>query len=491
MQTIAETLRQMYKDRYAASFFFLKGDEKRGFVKFLFSTLAYQIAINVPGMRTLIDRAMSVDITLPSKSLSSQLRSLIVEPSLRLPFPPTHTPTIIIDGLDECETSKIQRDILSHIGDSIKLSKLPFRFLIASRPEFWIRDSFDRAPLLEITKRVDLSNSRYASRDIRKYLADGFLKIYNENQDVMQGVPRPWPPYHVLEYFVQNSSCQFIYAATVLKFVGNHSDFSDPVQQLEMISEPGPLRSEAFSDLDRLYTRILSLYPRREMLLRVLGGILVHANAKVIEDLFDVPATEIKMVLRAVAALVDIKVPVERDLAVTQNIGPYEPNISFSHLSFKDFLEDASRSGEFAVEPMKIYNHVYNFYLNLIIKSFDIAQEDTRCVFVNYVIFFDLSDADLLSSDGMLDLCHETWSFFVEWINAQDNESFAIQFIMDLKAGIDDFGMSELHISFHHAYVLRCLNGAALSLRSLPVLGMDVRSDLLFDSRCSNLSYLF
>ena len=74
-------------------------------------------------------------------------------------------------------------------------------------------------------------------------------------------------------------SGQFIYAATLLKFVGASSNFNNLDEQLKIISSPGPLQGSPFSDLNQLYTRILSRYPRRDNLLSVLGALLVWHDA--------------------------------------------------------------------------------------------------------------------------------------------------------------------------------------------------------------------
>ena len=58
---------------------------------------------------------------------------------------------------------------------------------------------------------------------------------------------QPWPRSGIIDLLVQRSSGQFIYAATVLKFVG--ADFCSPTKQLELILERDPT---AFSDLDQL-----------------------------------------------------------------------------------------------------------------------------------------------------------------------------------------------------------------------------------------------
>ena len=64
------------------------------------------------------------------------------------------------------------------------------------------------------------------------------------------------PEEGIIDLLVQRSSGQFIYAATVFKFVV--ADFRSPTKQLVLVLKPNPT---AFSDLDQLDTQILSIYP--------------------------------------------------------------------------------------------------------------------------------------------------------------------------------------------------------------------------------------
>ncbi|KAF8972255.1 hypothetical protein BDZ97DRAFT_1608478, partial [Flammula alnicola] len=103
-QTVSEVCHA--EGRLAGSFFFDQhrcgGDDGR----YLFSTLAYQIAMNVPGMREPINLAMAHDPTLPTKSIAVQLQSLIIQPFHQLPSTSTISPktpmVVVIDGLDQC-----------------------------------------------------------------------------------------------------------------------------------------------------------------------------------------------------------------------------------------------------------------------------------------------------------------------------------------------------------------------------------------------------
>ncbi|KDR73059.1 hypothetical protein GALMADRAFT_125971 [Galerina marginata CBS 339.88] len=157
MHTVAEQLHKSRNDCYGGTFFFARGvpRQDQGFA--LFSTLAYQLAINVPALRGPINRAISVDPTLPTKSMEVQLNALLLEPFSHCVDPPPLPLTMIIDGLDECETPRTQRQILSLISNAITENRIPLRFLIASRPEDWICDAFNQSPLCEIVQHLDLS----------------------------------------------------------------------------------------------------------------------------------------------------------------------------------------------------------------------------------------------------------------------------------------------------------------------------------------------
>lgn len=190
--SIALLLQEMAEDcKYAASFFFAKDKIGRGDGTKLFSTIAYQLALNFPSLHSLIDAAMVHNPTLPTKSIDVQLRYLIIEPLKRAIGWPAHWPTVIIDGLDECSGSRrIQSEILLLISQAITHHNVPLRFLIVSRPEYWIADSFEVGPLVGVTSPVSLRDDQDADTDIKNYLIEGFNEIYDENLVVTTSLAR-------------------------------------------------------------------------------------------------------------------------------------------------------------------------------------------------------------------------------------------------------------------------------------------------------------
>ena len=370
LQALAELLFRP-KGPIVATFFFGKGQSKRGSGDYLFSTLAYQLALNVPDLRAYVDEVMQNDPTLPTKSMEIQLRSLIIEPFQQLKSLPDHVQTVIIDGLDECRGDATQESIIRLIGDAFNKHKLPLRFLIASRPEPHIRNAFDNPSLLPISNWLMLHNDFETWNDIKKYFQDGFADICRKSRSMVY-VEMPWPGLDVLDTLTRHASGQFVYAATVLKFVGQKCTY--PPRQLEIVLQCGhPSRGKAFSDLDCLYHQILSTHgPDPVTLKRVLSTILafqVPQPAIVIEDILEMEKGEVLDILQGLHSL--LKVPsddIPPSLAISYGDDdsdddgtlkvPSIPPIRIRHASFRDYLLDKSRSGTFYIDETTLNAHL-------------------------------------------------------------------------------------------------------------------------------------
>jgi hypothetical protein len=98
------------------------------------------------------------------RTLSLQLRKLIIEPCQKtIRSPPGRPLVIVIDGLDECEGRNIQQEILRSIWSVIHQGSLPLRFLVASRLESHIHEIF-MGVLHRIHCRVNINQSFEADR---------------------------------------------------------------------------------------------------------------------------------------------------------------------------------------------------------------------------------------------------------------------------------------------------------------------------------------
>ena len=355
MQKIAE-LGLVY---FGGCFFFRRGTPGCNVKDHLFSTLAYQLAMNVDGMLEHVDRAVMQDPSLPKMSAAVQLKRLIIEPIRLLPIPLRPT-IIIIDGLDECEIFNSQRDILTLIGQLTMDPIVAIRFIIASRPEHQICDMFNKEPLFSKTRRLVLDEEYDTTADIELYLREKFEDIHSRNRDIMPDVKSPWPSNDDLEMLLWRASGQFIYAATVTRFVDSDTDFRTPEEKLNIILNPSPIQASAFSELDRLYTQILSQYPDSEVLVDTLGVLLTLEDLTsenylispaMIATITGLGEAKLQLILRALQSVMEV-----RNDPVFDDDDDDEPNgtniqwVELSHRSFHDFLTNKTRSGPYFID---------------------------------------------------------------------------------------------------------------------------------------------
>ena len=130
MQTIAEQLQAENRQLHAC-FFFQRDVVGCDNMDQLFSTLAYQLAINIPSMREHIEQAMMDDPALPMRSAATQLQKLIIIPFKLLPTPRSSPPLIlIIDGLDECD-GKESRDAFLELLSQVLKDSVTIQFIIS------------------------------------------------------------------------------------------------------------------------------------------------------------------------------------------------------------------------------------------------------------------------------------------------------------------------------------------------------------------------
>ncbi|KAJ7801301.1 hypothetical protein B0H14DRAFT_2464872, partial [Mycena olivaceomarginata] len=251
---IMQTLCQRLQDagRLGGAFFFKRGHATRGNPKVLFATLAYQLAEHNRDLRPLISQIVEDNSSVVARQMEVQLHQLIVKPCQSLP---NSLPLILlIDGLDECDTHDSQVEILHLIQITVCLHPSKFRFLIASRPEAHICETFDNPSFDKILNSINVHQS---FMDVRKYFNDQFARIHCEHQHTMAHIPAPWPPANVVESLVEKSSGYFVYASTIIRFIDDKN--FRPTERLVAVSSLTPADSEApFEALDQLYIQILS-----------------------------------------------------------------------------------------------------------------------------------------------------------------------------------------------------------------------------------------
>ncbi|KAJ7907995.1 hypothetical protein B0H13DRAFT_1617931, partial [Mycena leptocephala] len=353
MQTLARKLQA--ERRLGGSFFFKRGDATRGNAKFLFATIAYQLAIGVRWLKAPISRIVEEDPSIIARSIETQLQTLISEPysrncSDRGPL------TILIDGLDECEGQDVHKEILRAIRVSSLEDSLCPRFLIASRPEAHIQELFE-SPFN--SDNCCLFNMEKSFDDVRAYLRDEFARIHREHR-TMAGVPHPWPSPDVLKKLVSKSSGHFIYASTVIKFIDDKN--YRPTERLAVFEDNNrPGSDSAFDALDQLYMNILAIAPRRSELIPILCAITnFDLHPDVLDQVLGLERGDSRLILRGLHSVLEVPP------------NPYKrfDFIYAHHASFLDFLDNEGRSRDFYAGGLSTKMDLAGSFLELFADEF-------------------------------------------------------------------------------------------------------------------------
>ncbi|KAK1217676.1 hypothetical protein PQX77_019670 [Marasmius sp. AFHP31] len=305
--------------RLVSSFFFFRSDLKRNNPSGLIPTIAHGLLSTTSFMRSPIQQRISDDPRILEAKLEDQFRELIITPTLKrkrrrcvwslfskLSITRKAPNIVVIDGLDECSGENTQLRILSAIQSAFQGSpQFPLRFLISSRPESWIREAFAAEPIRQLSQFISLDEAFTPDRDIMQYYRHHFREIVESSKYKDVHFPESWPSEEDLETLVRRSCGQFVYAATVIKFVT--LAFTHPILQFRIILDNTPDRrvgTSPYHELDALYHVILDANPDRQSVLLILPPHLDPSPA-CIELLLGLPKGGVALTLRAIDFLFD------------------------------------------------------------------------------------------------------------------------------------------------------------------------------------------
>ena len=367
----------------AGSFFFSRLAPGRNNAECLFPTISYGLCLAIPEVGKIIDEVVTNDPSIPTKALEIQLQKLILEPLQQVSEESKEPIVIIIDGLDECEDEEVQSNVLRLLGSVFHDPSVRgcdrICFIVTSRPEPWIHDEFTIEPLSSITRQLFLGQTPEANDDIRTFFRLGFTEIHDspKHRLTMSNVAKPWPSYIVIDDLVDKASGQFIYPATVLKFVGDPNyrptDRLNIITSLPVISHSVPA-PKPLAALDQLYSQILSMSSDKPRTLDVLSALIAMQAStselfvkwrtfhvvllRIAEELLGLQPGDGSQALRMTHSLVHIpgrSLMWEDDDVIL--LFPeyfydhqYEDEIRFYHKSFIDYLLDPSRSLDYCVD---------------------------------------------------------------------------------------------------------------------------------------------
>ncbi|KAF9549598.1 hypothetical protein CPC08DRAFT_332724 [Agrocybe pediades] len=432
--TIAQTTieRSLEKGVKLAVFFFNRTDPSRNHSRQLIATLAYQVYTAFPetDVQRLMLSAIEQDPLIFDRMIRHQFHALIAHPlhvylSLlhsERPSPPGLL--IVIDGLDECVDRTSQQDILEALSDSEYAKTIPpIQILIASRPEAEITSSFDSMNMKDTHTRLALDSEYQTQADIKLYLRNRFEEI-KSSHPLRRYLSRSWPDDKLLATLLDKSSGQFIYAASVVRYVG--SIRHRPDHRLEAALNLRPHNGDLpFTQLDSLYTMILQSALDVEKVFRILSFRLIAKSHQI-------PCSTIERILSYDEGEIDI---LFCDLQAVVEIQHNEFNghryLRVVHASFEDYLVDQERSTQFHINIEPERNRHLVSILQYLSSYRPLSEDDAATILNNFddflprgIILCELKKA--VFSFGMQ-------HFMQYWVPHSDVWSFVCRFFSLLK----------------------------------------------------------
>ncbi|KAJ7080324.1 hypothetical protein C8R44DRAFT_722765 [Mycena epipterygia] len=335
--------------RLGASFFFKRGHPKRGTWDGLIMTIAYQLARAVPEFSLPLQQAIEDDKLVVGRSISIQFDRLLVQPFRHLRDLPLK-PIVILDGLDECADHNHQQTILQLFIQAFQTGQLPFRLLVASRPEPYLREVLEGDAMPKLCRPLVLDADESAYQDVRVFFRDEFSRI--RSKFAKRGVDlgeEVWPPTNTIDRLVDKSSGIFIYATTVIRFV--EDEYSHPADRLASLLSLDP---NSTAPLDDLYTQILSRLTHGPDELRILHAVILPgglywAYPEDVDIILGLRPGRSRLMLRGLHALLSI--PVHQ----TPGIFRSSEIVGAPHATFSDYLHDPRRSGNWCIETPRLH----------------------------------------------------------------------------------------------------------------------------------------
>ncbi|OAG20525.1 hypothetical protein CC77DRAFT_1020215 [Alternaria alternata] len=249
--TVARTVARSYheKQRLAASFFFPHGGGGVGFTNKFVTSIAVDIANNVPALRQYISDAVVERTDIASRTLGEQWNHLVLAPLSKLgesDYPVPAPLVLVVDALDECHSYSTIQIILRLLFETQSLTRARLRVLLTSR------HVFGRIPEEE--------HQDVVLQHISRSIVDHDIALLLQHDLQLTGhklnLPADWPGAEIIAQLVQSADGLFIWAATACRFI--HDGKRLAPKRLEMIlRNDGEVTTGPEKLLNQIYTTAL------------------------------------------------------------------------------------------------------------------------------------------------------------------------------------------------------------------------------------------
>lgn len=342
---IAQTVAERCKEHgiHSANFFFFRGDGTRNHVQPLVATLVYQLFDYYRPLKAGIAELLVAKPLICKASIAEQFKSLLSYPLQAIQHTLSQPIILIIDGLDECDDERNQEQILVALHALVENDDSPFRVMVASREEHHLKMTFNKFGAS--VKSLFLNGEYRPQDDIRRFVIAKFDEIRRVHS-LAHTLSLRWPTKADIDAITDKSSGQFIYAATVMRYI-QYSTASPALSLLTVYGMRPSADHSAYAQLDAVYSHIFSkahnIWAVRLILCAhfVMESTFAKGDFRNLALLLEYDMDEIKSIFADLAAIIQVADGLHLKLV-------------FYHASLSDYLTDKSRSGIYHVNVGEI-----------------------------------------------------------------------------------------------------------------------------------------
>ncbi|KAJ3559593.1 hypothetical protein NP233_g11228 [Leucocoprinus birnbaumii] len=451
-QTSAEALKSL--DKLLATLFFFRLNADRNDPRRVFPSIVWQIASLYSSFAEIIDMILQKDPSITTKPLSTQFEELIIIPLQQIDVAAKvvlEGRVVIIDGLDECQGTAEQCEIIRIIAASARNRTTPFRWFITSRPEDPIIRTMNSFSVSPIVYMLELPVSRKIDHEILLYLVDEFAKIRESH-----GLPDSWPSEEVLTLLVDHTDGLWIYISTMVRFVKDDISLG-PVDQLHIILKfLGDVSNKVapnnpLEEMDFLYVLILQRIPS-DILTTIQKILLLHSLNSSMNMIAQTLGLSVPQLHRYCASLQSVMELRGNDLRSLK--------LHFYHASFVHFLTNANDHPIDVPTAAAISNLPFQKMLRLVPEGSHCAVIDENTLNQNLPLEF--RDRIIRKGECPIPGCTKTHPIFI--FGFADNEAF----------GHLDKEFGHLDLAFAHSDIALPASSSSSFLVSHEAAGLEM-----------------
>jgi hypothetical protein len=348
--TIAKTACERFfkNGMLGATFFVSRQETERRDPHRVLRSIAYQLALKDPAAFREVYQRVTAEHGISARPMKEQIQKILVAPLASAVASMPKDIVVVIDALDECDklNGVASGDLLPLLAS--ELASFSIKLLVTSRNEH----KFE-------VMREKLKPASLMLQDIEEVLVESDVQRYIESElsriAEAHNISDPaWPFAADVQTLVKNTGPLFIYASTLLTYIGN--EWHEPVERLRQLIHARRTSSGTLGAVDDLYTLILDQTTRgddgredterRERIQLLLSTIIVAMEplpVTVIAGMFPFPVSS-KIIQKDIDSLKSILV------------GPAHQSstpVRVLHASLPDFLQERCTDSWFHVNSVE------------------------------------------------------------------------------------------------------------------------------------------